>query len=178
MFLWWQKEQLGADGRPASQPMEEFEMDGVSAGRAGGDGAEFCVHWAGGAAKWGSEATTWETLSPDEVLCVWEREQERESALQQLSGMEGQEREAAQQRIALLPLPGSSGIIGRWMSCRIRGNQSRAQVTAYDLESKTFTIQFEQFKVGVNDPDDGNYDLLDAEINWEFIDAPAKRLFE
>ena len=64
------------------------------------------------------------------------------------------------------------------MSCKIRGKQSRAQVTAHDSESKTFTIKFEQFKVGVNDPDDGDYDLLDAEIAWEFIDAPAKRLFE
>jgi len=176
--LWWQKEKRDADGQPASQPVEEFEMDRVSAGRVGGDGAEFCVHWAGGAAKWGSEASTWETLSPDEVLGVWERVQERESALHQLSSVEGQEREAVQQKIALLPLPGSSGIISRWMSCKIRGKQSRAQVTAHDSESKTFTIKFEQFKVGVNDPDDGDYDLLDAEIAWEFIDAPAKRLFE
>jgi hypothetical protein len=34
-----------------------------------------------------------------------------------------------------------------------------------------FKLQFEQFKGGQADSDDGEFDLLDAEVEWNFISS-------
>jgi hypothetical protein len=152
----------------------ECEIDSVTACRKATDGKpEFCVHWAGGKRAWGNDATTWESIPQGTVLAVWEKLAAREATSIELEGATGSERAALQNQIAALPQAGGSGIVDRWISATIRNNRSKAQVVEYlGPPSHKFKIKFEEFKQGQSDPDDGQYDLLAAEIRWEFTSAP------
>lgn len=55
---------------------------------------------------------------------------------------------------------------GRWI---LANKRFKAQISGYKRGSATLT--FEGFN-GIPDPDDGTYDLLGAEIDWEFSSAP------
>jgi hypothetical protein len=54
-----------------------------------------------------------------------------------------------------------------------RGQRSKAKVV--EFVGRQFKLEFEQFKVGQSDPDDGVYDLLNAELAWNFTHAPGSR---
>lgn len=55
---------------------------------------------------------------------------------------------------------------GRWI---LANKRFKAQISGYKRGSATLT--FEDFN-GEPDPDNGKYDLLGAEIDWEFSSAP------
>ena len=150
--------------------MAECEIDWISACREGTDGeAEFRVHWSGGIGKWGGDATSWQVLESATVLAVWEKQGERESIM--LEGSSAINRDA---RLAALPQPGSSGVVGCWIDAVIRGHKSKAKIVDF-LDSR-FKIVFEPFKAGEHDPDDGVYDLLKAQVPWNFTDPPPRQL--
>lgn len=166
-----QKQQLDLDGNP---PPTTYEIERVSGARQGADGKpEFCVHWAGGERAWGNAATTWESIPHDTVLAVWEKLAARKATSIELESASGSERAALHTQLASLPQEGSSGVVDSWINATIRGKKSKAQVVEYlGPPSKKFKIKFEEFKQGQSDPDDGQYDLLRAEIEWEFASAP------
>ena len=84
-----QKEKLTPDGDE-----RVFGIESVSAGREGRDGAEFLIHRAGGDEAWGDGAATWQSLSKDAVIGVWERLAAAEGASlreqQELDATQGQ----------------------------------------------------------------------------------------
>ena len=162
----WQKEKL-------ETLAPTFEIEGVSAAREGTDGTEFLVHWVGGTEMWGDGATTWQTLSTDAVLAVWEKLAERESVLSKLESAGSTEIAPLQSQLAELPQVGSSGIVDSWISARIRGHWSKGEVKQYmGPPSHHFKIKFEEFKQGQADQDDGIYDLLGVDFDWRFASAP------
>ena len=162
-----QKEKLDAE---VTQETQNYEIDWISACRElGGGEAEFCVHWSGGVDKWKGDATTWQALEADKVLAVWEKQGERESIM--LEGPSAINRDA---RLAALPQPGSGGVVGCWIDAVIRGHKSKAKIV--DFQDSRFKIEFEQFKAGEHDPDDGVYDLLKAQFRWNFTDPPPRQL--
>jgi hypothetical protein len=163
----FQKEKLDAECEVADP---ECEIDGISACREGAGGeAGFHVHWSGGIDKWKGDATTWQALESDKVLAVWEKQGERESIM--LEGSSAINRDA---RLAALPQPGSGGVVGCWIDAVIRGHKSKAKNVGF--QDSRFKIEFEQFKAGEHDPDDGVYDLLKAQIRWNFTDPPPRQL--
>lgn len=166
-----QKQQLDLDGNP---PPTTYEIERVSGARQGADGKpEFCVHWAGGERAWGNAATTWESIPHDTVLAVWEKLAARKATSIELESASGSERAALHNQLASLPQEGSSGVVEAWISAKIRRHSSKAQITEYmGPPSHHFKLQFEQFHVGQADPDDGTYDLLGAEVDWQFASAP------
>ena len=167
-----QKQKLDAEVE-----LEECEVESVSACREGSEGEpEFLVHWAGGVEKWQAEATTWQSLDPVTVLAVWEKQSERESIMQGLQSAAAVERDSLQARLEALPRQGSSGVVGAWIDASTRGHKSKAKIL--DFQDSRFKIEFEQFKLGEHDPDDGVYDLLNAEISWNFTDPPPRQLVD
>ena len=166
-----QKQKLDAEVE-----LEECEVESVSACREGSEGEpEFLVHWAGGVEKWQAEATTWQSLDPATVLAVWEKQSERESIMQGLQSASLIERSSLQARLVALPQQGSSGVVGSWIEGTIRGHKSKCKILEFQAPS-SFKVEFEQWKVGESDPDDGQYDLLNAEFDWNFTDAPPRQL--
>ena len=80
---------------------------------------------------------------------------------------------AIERQLALLPEAGSSGIVDQWFSAKIRGKKSKCQnKECMRLPPHQFRLEFEEFKQGQADPDDGTYDLLDAEVDWHFTSPP------
>lgn len=132
------------------------------------------MHWAGGVSKWGVQARTWQALDRDTILAVWEKREERESIEAKLQGgsCSTEERGVLESELAELPKAGSSGIVGCWIRAKIRSQYFQAKVLEYDSQSG-FKLEFEQFKTGVADPDDGIYDLMDAQVDWSFTNAPG-----
>ena len=59
--------------------------------------------------------------------------------------------------------------INRYLKRQCGNKRFKAQISGYKRGSATLT--FEGFN-GIPDPDDGTYDLLGAEIDWEFSSAP------
>ena len=136
----------------------------MSACREGSEGEpEFLVHWAGGVEQWGAEATTWQSLDPVAVLAVWEKQSEREGIMQELQNVAAVERDSLHARLEALPQQGSSGVVGAWIHASIRGHKSKAKVL--DFQDSRFKVEFEQWKIGENDPDDGVYGLSNAKIS-------------
>ena len=166
-----QKQKLDAEVE-----LEEWEVEWVSACREGSEGEpEFLVHWAGGVEKWQAEAATWQSLNPVTVLAVWEKQSERESIMQGLQSASLVERNSLQARLAALPQQGSSGVVGSWLEAIVRGHKSKCKILEFQAPS-SFKVEFEQWKIGENDPDDGVYDLLNAEISWKLTDPPPRQL--
>jgi hypothetical protein len=164
-----QKQKLDAEVE-----LEEWEVEWVSACREGSEGEpEFLVHWAGGVEQWQAEATTWQSLDPVAVLAVWEKQSEREGIMQELQNVAAVERDSLHARLEALPQQGSSGVVGAWIDASIRGRKSKAKIL--DFQDSRFKVEFEQWKIGENDPDDGVYDLLNAEICWNFTDPPPRQ---
>jgi hypothetical protein len=146
----------------------------VSACRKGNDHQpEFLVHWSGGTDKWGTEAATWQSMDASTVLAVWEKHDLREDIMRQLQHATGLQDQLLCTKLAALPKQGSSGVVGRWINATIRGQRSKAKVV--EFVGRQFKLEFEQFKVGQSDPDDGVYDLLNAELAWNFTHAPGSR---
>ena len=168
-----QKQKLDAEVE-----LEECEVESVSACREGSGGEPaFLVHWAGGVEEWQAGATTWQPLDPVTVtvLAVWEKQSERESIMQGLQSASLIERSSLQARLVALPQQGSSGVVGSWIEGTIRGHKSKCKILEFQAPS-SFKVEFEQWKVGESDPDDGQYDLLNAEFDWNFTDAPPRQL--
>ena len=105
------------------------------------------------------------------VLAVWEKHDLREDIMRQLQqnadGLAG-----LQDQLAALPEQGSSGVVGRWISAAIRGQRSKGKIIGF--VAPMFTVEFEQFKQGQSDPDDGAFDLLNAEVEWCLTEAPPR----
>ena len=165
-----QKEKLEDEHEP------EYSIERVSAVRElGTDGPEFLVHWEGGVAVWGGQATSWQTLPVESVLAVWERLDERTSLREQLDAEQSGSAtsRAIEHQLAELPEVGSSGVVNKWISAKIRGHWSKGQIKQYmGSPSHHFKLKFEEFKQGEADKDDGVYDLLGADFEWRFTTAP------
>lgn len=139
-----------------------------------GGEVEWLVHWAGGVERWKSDATSWQQLDRQTVLAVWESESEREDIQDKLVSASATEVTDLQNQLSALPQQGSSGIVGRWVQARIRGHWSNAEITDFSNSSSFFRLKFEQLVLGQADPDDGEYDLLNAEVDWCFTEAPPR----
>jgi hypothetical protein len=150
---------------------DDYEVDHVSAARKRGAVTQFRVHWAGGVERWGDAATSWEPLDRQIVLAAWEKHSEREHVEHQLASANATAASSLQGQLAILPQQGSSGVVGRWVRAKIRGHYSNAKIIEFNASSSMFKLQFEQFKGGQADSDDGEFDLLDAEVEWNFISA-------
>ena len=163
----FQKLQLDADGNPEQT---DYRVDWVSACRKGDDDQpEFLIHWSGGVDKWGTGSATWQPIDSSVVLAVWEKHDLREDIMNKL-GQNANGLAGLQNQLAALPEQGSRGVIDRWISATIRGQKSKGKIIGF--VAPKFTVEFEQFKQGQSDPDDGDFDLLDAEVDWCFTDAP------
>lgn len=107
------------------------------------------------------------------ILAVWEKHDDRADIVCKLADANASEIAGLQIKLAALPKQGSSGIIGRWISAKIRGKRSKGKIVEF-AGSKQFKLEFEQFKQGQSDPDDGDYDLLGGDDDWCFTDALAQ----
>ena len=99
------------------------------------------------------------------------REGEYHARLQSASLVE---RNSLQARLMALPQQGSSGVVGSWLEAIVRGHKSKCKILEFQAPS-SFKVEFEQWKIGENDPDDGVYDLLNAEISWKLTDPPSRQ---
>ena len=157
-----QKERLDVDGNP--EP-DECAVDWVSACRVAADGQpEYLVHWTGGIERWGKNASTWQSLDSAVVLATWESE------LEQLVSSSSALLHTLDQLLQAAPL--RQPLVGRWIKAKVRGSWSNAEVIGFNTSSSWFKLQFEQLQTGQADPDDGEYDLLNGEVEWHFTSEP------
>jgi len=124
---------------------------------------------------WGDQATSWQTLPVESVLAVWEKLDERASLREQLDAEQANSAasRAIELQLAELPAIGSSGVVSKWIRAKIRGHWSKAEIKEYmGSPSHHFKLKFEEFKQGEADQDDGVYDLLGADFEWQLSSAP------